>query len=237
MSTPSSTISLAERRSWAYWFVDGLPQLLIGVSSLLFGFYFITSGNRHTSHTASILGLVGFLIYLFLLVRGTQILEWLKERITYPRTGYAASPYFAEKSNLACVAELNLSPLHGGDASLTAELKEARDERTRHLVLTYFLIACGCLAMWLIHAPWVCAVTGLLTGFLLWLATRTDARLSWIIVLGFPLLGFGMTALQIAPRQRVNVFIFGAGFLFLLEGLVALLLYLRRNPVARTSEE
>jgi hypothetical protein len=226
----TNPLFLAEKRSWSYWFVDGLPQLLIGVSALLFGVYMSVADTPSTSRGASVLSLVALGIYLVLLVWGTQLLEWLKERITYPRTGYAASPYFAEKADLSCAPILGLPASQTSGGSAIDELKAGRVNRNRRLLLTYLLIAFGCVAMWLIHGSWICAVTGILTGLALWAATRGDARLSGIVVLGFPLLGFCLGAWQIGARERINYFIFGAGFLFLLEGLVSLLIYLHRNP-------
>ena len=231
-STPSSPLSLAEKRSWTYWFIDGSPQLLIGLAALLFGVYLICSTSSYANTTLSILALVSLCLYLLLLMRSTQILEWLKTRITYPHTGYTATPYFADRDTFANSSNLNLASAQNGDASAMEELRLVRAARGRRLLLTYILIMGGSFALGMIHAPWICALTGLVTGIALWLATRADARLSWIIVLGIPLLGLYLTFVNIVPRSRMGYFDIGAGFLFLLEGLVTLLIFLRRNLVA-----
>jgi hypothetical protein len=229
----NSPVSLAETRSWNYWFADGLPQLLIGVSALLFGFYFISTGTRSASAAASILALVAFVIYLLLIVRAAQILEWLKARITHPRTGYAASPYFAARDNFTCSPGLNLTPVRDPNAPAIAEIKRAREARSLSLSRTYLLLAFTSLAIWFVHIPWICALTGLAMGLILWIGTRADKSVSLLVVLGFPVVGFCVDTLQSDPHVRVGYFILGVGFLFLLEGLVSLLLYLRRNPVAQ----
>jgi uncharacterized membrane protein len=230
MTNPTSPVSLAETRSWIYWFVDGLPQLLIGVSALLFGFYFISTGTPSGGTTASVLALGAFLIYLLLTVRAAQILEWLKARITYPRTGYAASPYFAAADNFARSPSLKLTPFQDPNAPAIAEIKRAREARSLRLSRTYLLLAFTSLAIWFIHIPWICALTGLLMGLILWIGTRIDNSVSLLVVLGFPVVGICVDTLQSDPHARVGYFILGVGFLFLLEGLISLLLYLRRHP-------
>ncbi len=237
MTNPTSPVSLAETRSWNYWFADGLPQLLIGISALLFGCYFISIGTPSASITSSILALVAFLIYLLLTVRAAQILEWLKERITYPRTGYAASPYFAAKDGLACSPALNLTPVHDPNAPAIAEIKRARESRNRRLSLTYLLLGATSLAIWFVNVHWICTLTGIVMGLILWLGTRLDKSISPLVVLSFPLVGFIVDTLQVSPHFRVGYFILGVGSLFLLEGLISLLLYLRRNPVTVTRNE
>jgi hypothetical protein len=238
-STPSSPLSLAEKRSWTYWFIDGSPQLLIGLAALLFGVYLISSASSAANAALSILALVSLCLYLLILLRATQILEWLKARITYPRTGYTATPYFADRDSFADTSNLNLASAQNGDPSAMEELRLARAARSRRLLLTYILIIGGSFALGMIHAPWICALIGIVTGAALWLATRQEAHFSWIIVLGFPLLGFYLTTLEVAPRARIGYFDLGAGFLFLLEGVVTLLIFLRRNPAVaeRTSSD
>jgi hypothetical protein len=236
VTNSTSPVFLAETRSWSYWFADGLPQLLIGVSALLFGFYFIASGSPSASTAASILSLVAFLIYLLLTVRAAQILEWLKERITYPRTGYAASPYFAAGNNLSCAPALHLTPVQDANAPAIAEIKRARESRNRRLSLTYLLLGATSLAIWFVNISWICTLTALVMAIILWLGTRTDKSISFLVVLGFPIVGFYVDTLKVAPHFRVGYFILGVGFLFLLEGAISLLLYLRRNPVPSTPQ-
>ena len=232
MSNSPTPIFLAENRSWTYWFADGLPQLLIGISVMLFGFFFIYMGTPSSSNALVVLAIVAFGAYMVIQIRAPQILGWLKTRITYPRTGYAASPYFANKNNICRDANLNLPPAPDPNAPAIAEIKRVRKERNRRLSRTYILLALTSLALWFVHTSWICALTGIVMGIILWLGTRADKSVSLLVVFGFPVVGFYVGTLLLNPHARVGSFIFGAGLLFLLEGLVSLLLYLRRNPVA-----
>jgi hypothetical protein len=232
MSNSPSPLFLAEKRSWSYWFADGLPQLLIGVSALLFGFYFITTSAPSANKASTILAFAGLALYLLLLLRAKQILEWLKGRLTYPRTGYAASPYFASMNDLSCSASLNLTPVQDPNALAIQEIKRARKARDRRLFFTYIFISCSSVPLFIVRGPWICVPIGIVMGLILWLGTRADRSVSSLVILGFPLVGFYVGALQIAPGVRFGYFALGAGFLFILAGLLSLLLYLRRNPVS-----
>jgi hypothetical protein len=236
MANSPSPVFLAEKRSWSYWFADGLPQLLIGISAILFGFYFI-SMMTSASTGLVVLSFVAFGAYLLIQVRAPQILEWLKARITYPRTGYAASPYFATKKSVYCDANLNLTPVQDPNAPAIAEIKRVRRARNLRLSRTYILMALASLGLWFVHAPWICTLTGVVMGIILWMGTRTDKSVSLLVILGFPVVGFSVGALQLPPHVRVGSFILGVGLLFLLDGLVSLVLYLRRNPVANVPVE
>jgi hypothetical protein len=78
-----------KRRAIRYWFEDGLGELLIGAIFLAFGLfnYAITVLSRR-SPLAYLLGLALLPLILggFLFIR--RMLVVLKERLTYPRTGY-----------------------------------------------------------------------------------------------------------------------------------------------------
>ena len=80
------------QRAASYWFVDGLPEivyglalLMIGASALLwriyapnpwmkFYFVFVAVGN------------------IFLFWKGSEVLDFVKSHVTYPRTGYVQPP-------------------------------------------------------------------------------------------------------------------------------------------------
>jgi hypothetical protein len=80
------------RRAASYWFADGLPDIVFRMTLLVFGaaglwwrvhlskptaqfdFFFISAGS------------------LLLLWKGREILDSLKARVTYPRTGYVQPP-------------------------------------------------------------------------------------------------------------------------------------------------
>jgi hypothetical protein len=81
------------RRAASYWSVDGLPDILhglvlviLGASACLWGIY---APNRWIKLDI-LIAYAGFALYFFLVER--VVLNFLKSRLTYPRTGYVQPP-------------------------------------------------------------------------------------------------------------------------------------------------
>src|SRR5208282_1849861 len=110
------------------------------------------------------------------------------------------------------------------------EIKRARRARNRRLSCTYICMALASLGLWFIRASWICAVVGIAMAIILWIGARADKSVSLLFILGFPLVGFCVGALHFDLQARAGYFIVGAGLLFLLEGLIALLVHLVRHP-------
>jgi hypothetical protein len=72
MPNSPSPVFLAENRSWSYWFADGLPQLLIGISAMLFGFYFISM----TTPASTVLVALSFVAFGAYLLSSTAWSPW-----------------------------------------------------------------------------------------------------------------------------------------------------------------
>ncbi|RPI95323.1 MAG: hypothetical protein EHM40_03470 [Chloroflexi bacterium] len=89
-----SNLSEVERRVTRYWYTDGIVELVGGVMLVLLGIYFTLQGSlARFLGGNSLFGIIlqmGFFLLLFL--GGGWINQWLvnllKARLTYPRTGY-----------------------------------------------------------------------------------------------------------------------------------------------------
>jgi len=73
-------VSAALQRTRRYWVTDGLWELISGISISVLALGFMVL------RWVPLLGMVPFLM-MFL---SPRVLEWARERITYPRSGYAA---------------------------------------------------------------------------------------------------------------------------------------------------
>ena len=229
-STLSPTLQ-AERRSWHYWFADGLPSLVTGVGCLLIAFSMLYPRHHSKSLFRAVLTLTAAVLYGVILIFQRPILDWLKARITYPRTGYVSPPYFAEDP--APPPELTTLSLHGADAqSLEDDVRLHADPKHR-LWITVALTLVAVVPTMFVRSPWICSATGVLLAAALWFGARHEQRLSWIVLGGFPIVGFWMSIFfspAIIGPERIAYFLAGAGALFFLDGAVSLLRYLRRNP-------
>ena len=77
-----------EQRIKRYWYTDGIGELLGGVVFLVLAVYFIAQQYFEGTAMGGLLQAAFILIVLGLLFFGRKLLNWLKARVTYPRTGY-----------------------------------------------------------------------------------------------------------------------------------------------------
>ena len=229
-STLSPTLQ-AERRSWRYWFDDGLPSLLAGAGCLLFALSMLYPRRDDSSILSVVIALTAIVLYGLILLRSREILDWLKARITYPRTGYVRPPYFLEDT--AQPLDLTVLSLQGAGAKPPEDAARLHTERKRRLWVSVVLTLVAVLPMMYFRSPWICAVSGLLLAGAMWFGGRPEQRLSWIVLGGIPLLGFTMWTFlprEIVSSERVSYFLAAAGVLFLVDGAASLLRFLSRNP-------
>lgn len=86
------------RRTRRYWYVDGLAEIAVGLIFVLLNLFFLANAwlvpawSRDVSlspilTTTGLLAITALVVWLF-----RQGLQAAKARLTYPRTGYVASP-------------------------------------------------------------------------------------------------------------------------------------------------
>ena len=78
-----------EQRVKRYWYEDGIVELAIGGMFILLGLYFGLQGFFGEGSRASVIMQVGLFIVVFGGIVGVQwVVNTLKTKLTYPRTGY-----------------------------------------------------------------------------------------------------------------------------------------------------
>ena len=226
MSIQSPRILHAKQRTWQYWFADGFNHLLLGLALLSISICDLFPPPRHAFWQ---LGLCAVLLglYVALILCQRQILDWLKTKITYPRTGYVQSPFDPMLGTTGMV-ELGL----GASDERRAEAERLAADHRKRLLLAASLAVLGSFAMLFIENRWAPTVVSVLLALALW-ALRKRERVSWITIVGLPVLGICMTifvAPGAYPPHRMAWLIAGWGALFVLEGAIALTRYLLHNP-------
>ena len=118
----------AQKRINAYWYEDGIPEMGGGAIILVIGATLLVSELLPESTRAWFTGLGLPLISLAVAYLFRRIMQVMKERITYPRTGYIV---FRKPSKLrlvivgssaALVSMLNILLLNALDESLAVKL-------------------------------------------------------------------------------------------------------------------
>jgi len=83
-----SEIDTVIQRTQRYWYVDGLGEIAVGVMLLVFGLYFALLDRVQNPTLQMVVALGQPVLFLLLWWLGGKAVRRLKERLTYPRTGY-----------------------------------------------------------------------------------------------------------------------------------------------------
>lgn len=231
---PSSSVFIAKQRAWQYWFVDGLTHLLLGVAILSISVCTLYPPRPHAFWQLTLCATL-LALYVVVMVWQRQILEWLKTRITYPRTGYTESPF--ETADLAGSPDIVELGLGSTDERRVAAQRLVAAQRKR-LSLAAALAIAASFAMLLIASRWVYTAIGVLFALALWVLGRNE-RTSWLTIIGLPILGLSMTIFVgpgSYPPHGVAWFMAGWGGLLMLDGAIALVRYLLRNPRPKVAQ-
>lgn len=234
MNAPPLSVVDAKQQAWQYWFEDGLTHLLLGIAILSISICTLYPPRPRAFWQLAIWAAM-LTLYTALMLRQRQILEWLKTKITYPRTGYVQSPF--DVTDLAASPNMIELGLTAADER-RAEARRLLVAQRRQVSLAAALAVAGSLALLLIESRWAYTVIGVLFALALW-ALRRNERVSWIAIVGLPILGICMTVFSVPgsyPPNRVAWFMAGWGGLFVLDGTIALTRYLLRNPMSKVAE-
>lgn len=129
----SNFIRDAEKRTLRYWTEDGLPDLYIGLGFILYAL--LTWWSARSS-----LGWVEALKSIFLvamIVGGRIVVEKIKMRLTYPRTGYVA---YSQPPRRQIVFSLLLSLFIAGVLALVIFYTLSVQGETTGMALANFLL-------------------------------------------------------------------------------------------------
>ncbi len=83
-----NNIELAEQRAQGYWFVDGLGEILSGIILALLGTAFFFRAQVQSAGQVFSASNAKDIILILGLSLGMAVIVWLKQNITYRRTGY-----------------------------------------------------------------------------------------------------------------------------------------------------
>jgi len=237
MLPPASPAFSARQRALHYWFADGFSTLVAGLGCLLFALSMFYGHNRRFTPVSILVALLLLFAYVAITLRRREIVEWLKSRITYPRTGFALPPSLPEES--ATYANLTVLALQEGESKRLAETGKIYADRKRRTLLMAAAVSLAMFSLMLVQQAWICAAAGVLMSVGLWIGTLKEQPLSWLILAGFPLVGLGMALLvahHVGGADRGARFLARTGALFFLDGALTLFRYLRRNPMPKPTQ-
>ncbi len=203
-------IDQAVRRARRYWYVDGLNEIAIGGLCLLLGIYFQVQGNLQIAallREMLEIGLVLIIIGGVFLIN--KAMKFLKEQITYPRTGYVGYRHPSLFRRLA----------------------------TGLLAAAIAAVISAVLMIAPVGLDWMAGLTGLILAAV-WLFIAWRLQLSRFLVLSLVSLGGGvfLALTQLDGIAGVSAIYFLEGAALLVSGGLTFWAYLRGTQPANETE-
>lgn len=207
----NNNLDNAIQRTKQYWNIDGIAELVVGAIFVVLGAYFLAQSLLPPQSLVS-----NFLTGLFVLLilgsgfLGGRVIDWIKTRITYPRTGYIAQSKNQKHRWLAAIM-----------AILIAAVVSA-------LIITSPVLL-----------DWVPAITGILAAAILTLAAYRNATVRIYILASISLLlGTILSLLTLEDNFALAAYYGLMGLAGLISGGITLITYLQNtNPDAEDNQE
>jgi hypothetical protein len=217
------------RRAASYWFIDGLPEILLALTLgivAIVGLLWRLYAPAPARGIYFLIVVTGFLLYL---LAERRILDFLKSHLTYPRTGYVQPPEEKE-GGLAGLVTLSLD----SDARTLRANQNVTWFRQRTVILLYWLVfylpalSDNTFGRWLV--PCTMPVVAILLYVVGRKSERPYSRWSALILAltGLPFVWIGIPMFL----QPLLALMLAAGWLAGV-GLFTLVGYLRANPYVR----
>lgn len=201
-------LSDVEQRVKRYWYTDGIGELIGGGMFVLLGLYFAL---QEFLGQDSMVGGILQGSFILLMIGGAfisrRMVNALKTRLTYPRTGYIE--YQVNEHNM-------------------------RSRRIGVVILAFTISALTMVFVRLFQSfDSIVAVTGLAVGLILVVLRAKASGLARFYVLGAVslVLGFALSISRLPNGYSLGLFYGLMGVCFILSGGLTLQRYLRENPL------
>ena len=214
------------RRAAAYWFIDGLPEIVagIGIAGLGGGAAWFGQIRPHSWSDRTAFVVLGLISLMVVFVYGRSISLFLKSRVTFPRTGYVRPPSDWEKvSRQETILSLGL----------VGEQRPPDQNVTRFQSSTIAVVMLANVVAGVIAKPIGLPIAMSAVAVLLYALHRNSERpYHWASVLPLPVAGIG--AMLLHMQQDVNAWtaVLIGGVWLAAQGGWRLMGYLRRHPSA-----
>jgi hypothetical protein len=208
-----NNLSDVEQRVKRYWFTDGIGELIGGGMFILLGVYFaLQEFLGQNSLLSGILQVSLVLVMIGGMYVSRRLINALKTRVTYPRTGYVE--YRVDERNM----------------------------KARRIWVVILAFTISALTMVFVRMfqffDSIVAITGLAVGLVLVILRAKSAGLARFYVLGAVsiVLGLVLSISQLQNAYSLGLFYGAMGVCFIISGGLTLRRYLEENPLPADAE-
>jgi hypothetical protein len=197
------------RNTRKYWYIDGLSEIAGGLIIFFAGLtYWFVAQMENTANKFILLTLAQPVVIILGSWLAQKILPRIKERVTYPRTGYLVFRKPVKKRRFQRILYVGLIAAVVG--ALVTMISSALPER---------------------YLPFLSSIFLSLVSFYIGYHTNVR-RFYWI---GLVMLGFGasLSYLNFSGSLPYTILFSGIGIIWVISGIITLILYLRKTqPLA-----
>jgi hypothetical protein len=200
------------KRTMRYWYVDGLAEIAGGMVVMLLSLVFLIGAMLEPGPTTDLFLALGQpVIVIAGALAARRVVSKLKERVTYPRTGYVEYRRPRGRRNIRLIA-------------MTMGIAAA------------FAVVFGIIQN-IIQPRWIPGISGAVIALLLvYLAYENGIRRFYIMALYTFFLGLLVVSVRLATIYATPLFFGGFGLGWILSGVVTLRDYLRTTKPAGQEE-
>jgi len=204
----NATIKSTIERTRQYWYIDGFSEMLTGLVFLLLGTINILSGIYPPSFGSAVTVGIGYpLVILIGTFGGRKWVKSLKEKITFPRTGYVKY------------------------------IQPERSSRVKRMGTAFFVAIMVSIITMVISRGldpfWVVLGTGLLiAAFIAYLAVQIPLNRFLLLAIWVVIVSLISARILVSEDIQMGILLGGSGIGWLVSGGLSLLHYLRETKSA-----
>ena len=194
-------------RAIQYFYIDGTFEFTFGGLCLILGAFFFIQAAMPESVFSRLLMLAIVLIVPGGILLKNRLVASIKEKVTYPRTGYVSYPKLHGKD------KTTRNRINLGMRAIVGSLNENIDQTIS------------------ITQDWVPAMTAFFFAFMLsWLGFRSGLRRFLLLGMLVFTAGILFSFIHIGNLSGLSMFYTTSGVMILISGILTLMKYLRENP-------
>jgi hypothetical protein len=228
----TAAVETPGRRAAAYWFADGLPELVFGAVNLLAGAFGMLMNLFVLVTWLKGAYIVALLVFILLLRKDRVILDLIKARLTYPRTGYVRPP----ADPVPDQGEW-LIPVPKSDQPPPDENVSWFKMRTAFVFWTASMIFMGMQSMGAPAGRWLMPALMTAAAAMVWWGVKDEAHhYSWRAVAPIAVAGLAAPLLDLPPRALGYSPLVIGGVWLIAAGIHSRIGYLRASLVEPAME-
>jgi hypothetical protein len=203
----TTTIKNTIERTRQYWYVDGFSELLVGAIFVVLGLLNGAALIVKPSIGSSVIVGIGYpLVILGGVIFGNKWVRSMKEKVTYPRTGYVKY--------------------------IQPERPSRRERMIKAFVIAFMVSIVINVILSRLDPFWIVLGTGLIiAAFVVYMAAQIPLNRFYILAGWIAIVSFAAARLPVTEDMQICLLLAGAGLGWLVGGVISLVTYLRNNPL------